>query len=144
MSIYYRLITINMYSLLHINTQLTMLQSFAMGNHISREGLKMNALQYLAAVKEKKGITSDYALAKTLGVSQQSVGQWRKGVCGFNDETAQRIAAILDLHPGVVMLDIHREQARDDQTRAVWQEIFAGFRKLLPHANSGVGVSPAW
>ncbi len=94
----------------------------------------MNTLEYIAAVKAKRHITSDYALAKILGVSKSSVFQWNKGICGFNDETARKVAEILDMHPGLVMLDMQRQHARSEETRSAWQEIYQGFLKLLPHA----------
>jgi transcriptional regulator with XRE-family HTH domain len=104
----------------------------------------MTSQEYLAAVRAKLNITSDYALAKALGVTKQAAGRWSRGLNGFDDDVARRVAEILDIHPGLVMLDIHRERAQTAETKALWQEIFAGFRKLLPHANSGAGVSPAW
>ncbi|HJW55853.1 MAG TPA: hypothetical protein VJ577_11315 [Burkholderiaceae bacterium] len=104
----------------------------------------MNTQEYLDAVRTKLGITTDYALAKALGVSKQAAGQWSKGVCGFNDDVARRVAEILGIHPGIVVLDMHRERAQTPETRALWQTIFEGFRTLLPRANSGTGLSPAW
>jgi hypothetical protein len=129
---------------LRANGQLPIFELFATGNRISKEGLKMTSQEYLAKIRTKLGISTDYALGKALGISKQAAGRMSKGLGGFSDETALRVAEILDMHPGIVMLDMHQERAQNSKTYAVWQEIFAGFRMLLPHANSGLGVSPAW
>lgn len=103
----------------------------------------MKTIEYLAAVKAKRGITSDYALAKELGVSKNAVRNWTSGVCGFNEETCRKVADILEMHPGFVILDMQREHAKDDQARGIWEVIYKGFRMLLPPANLGKGLSPA-
>ncbi len=94
----------------------------------------MNTQEYLAALRLKLGVTTDYALAKALGVSKQAAGRWSKGLSGFDDETAQRVAAILGMHPGLVMLDMHRERAKTPSEQSLWSEIYKGFLSLLPHA----------
>lgn len=104
----------------------------------------MDTQDYVAAIRLKLGITSDYALAKVFGVTKQAAGRWTKGLNGFDDVSARRAAELLEMHPGLVMIDIHRERAKDPAVRAVWQEIFQGFLTLLPHAKSGKGYSPAW
>lgn len=87
----------------------------------------MNTFDYLAAVKAKLGISSDYALAKALGVSKTAIRNWNLGHCGFNDETARRVAEILGKHPGIVMLDMHRERAQTPETKELWDEISEKF-----------------
>ena len=103
----------------------------------------MKSIEYLDAVKSRKNITSDYALAKELGVTKQAVSRYYKTGGGFDDEVARRVAEILDMHPGLVMLDMHRQRATTPETQALWQKIFEGFPKLLPPANLGKGFSPA-
>jgi transcriptional regulator with XRE-family HTH domain len=104
----------------------------------------MTTQEYVAAIRQKLGITSDYALAKALGVTKQAAGRWTKGLNGFDDESARRAAAILEIHPGLVMIDIHRERAKDTDTRALWHEIFQGFQPLLPHAKTVSGFALLW
>lgn len=101
----------------------------------------MNTVEYVEALKKRLGIDSDYALSKALGVSKQSVSRYTKGTGHFDDEVAIRVAAILGMHPGLVMLDMHRERAKPED-RSIWQEIYKGFRTLLLPAN-GLGFSPA-
>ena len=97
----------------------------------------MKSTEYLDRVKATLGITSDYALAKALGISKQAVGRYYKTGGGFDDDVAAKVAKILDIHPGLVVLDMHRERAQNPQTKALWQEIFKGFLTLLRPAEMG-------
>lgn len=99
----------------------------------------MNTLEYMAALKKRLNIESDYALSKALGVSKQAVSRYAKGHGQFDDEVAIRVADLLDMHKGLVLLDMHRERAKTPQERKVWQDIFQGFLTLLLPANVGEG-----
>jgi plasmid maintenance system antidote protein VapI len=100
--------------------------------------------EYLDDIKKKLAITSDYALAKALGVSKQTVSRWSQGKGHFDDEIAVRVASILGLHPGIVILDTHHARAKTPAEATVWMEIFEGFRTLLQHAKTRGALSPAW
>ena len=102
----------------------------------------MNTNDYLTAIRSKLGVSTDYAVAKALGVSKQAAGRWSKGLSGFDDVTAQRVAAILEMHPGLVMLDMHRERAKTPAEQSIWQDIYQGFLTLLPLAKTARGFSP--
>jgi hypothetical protein len=103
----------------------------------------MNTIEYMAAVKARLGIDSDYAFSKALGITRQAVSRYSKGHGQFDDDIARRVAAILDIHPGLVMLDMRRERAKTPEDRSIWQEIYKGFRTLLPHAELGMRVALA-
>lgn len=103
----------------------------------------MKTLEYLEKVKAKKGITSTYGLAKALGVSRSAVTQWERGICGFNDDTAKKVAEILGMHPGLVMIDNQREHAKNEETKRYWNEIFEGFPSPSHRAESVRGFYPA-
>lgn len=83
----------------------------------------MDTQEYLAAIRAKLGITSTYAIAKALGVTKESAGRWNHGLGGFSEEVCIRVAKILEIHPGKVMIDMQRERAQTDSTRAIWLEI---------------------
>lgn len=100
----------------------------------------MNTLEYIDAVKQRRGVTSDYALAKELGVAKQTISNYRKGKTHFDDAVCRRVAEILGMHPGLVMLDMQRERAQTPEARTVWQEVFEGFLTLLPRAK-GVRIA---
>ncbi|MCM2564808.1 hypothetical protein [Janthinobacterium kumbetense] len=96
----------------------------------------MNTMEYMQAVKTKLGIESDYALSKALQVTKQTVSRYSQGKGYFDDAVAVKVAELLQIHPGLVMLDMHRERAKTPAEQSIWQEIFEGFRTLLPHAKS--------
>lgn len=78
---------------------------------------------YLDAIKEKLGITSDYATAKALDVTRAGVSRWRRG--GTPDTlVCARIADILDIEPMEVIAAVEFERTTDDQARTYWQSVW--------------------
>ncbi|RFP36145.1 hypothetical protein [Duganella sp. BJB476] len=104
----------------------------------------MNTLEYLDAAKAKLGIESDYALAKKLNLRASTIAGYRARGGQMDDDVATRLAEILGVHPGLVMLDMHRARAKTPAEQSIWQEIYKGFLSLLPHAKTGKGFSPVW
>lgn len=94
----------------------------------------MNTLEYIDAIKKRIGKDSDYAVAKVLEIRESTIAGYRKRGGQMDDEIATRVAALLHLHPGLVMLDMHRARAKTPAEINIWQEIYKGFRTLLPHA----------
>lgn len=103
----------------------------------------MKTTEYLDAVMQRQGLKTDYAVAKALKVRPSTVYGYREGRSLPDDEVAARIAELLEMHPGLVVLDMHRERAKTPAERSIWEEIFKGFRTLLPRANFSRGLSPA-
>lgn len=97
----------------------------------------MNTIEYLDAAKARLGIESDYALAKALGMRASTISNYRAGRGQMDDEIASKVAAAAGIHPGIVMLDMHRARAKTEKEASIWQEIFEGFHVLLLHAKSG-------
>ena len=88
----------------------------------------------MEAVKVRSGITSDYALAKVLGVTQSAVSSYRTGRSRIDDDVALTIAQILGVNPLVVIAQANAERAKTPEIRARWMGIIEGFLLLLPHA----------
>ncbi|UQV43951.1 hypothetical protein KIV45_18885 [Janthinobacterium lividum] len=97
----------------------------------------MNTFEYLDAVKRKLGIDSDYAVAKALKIRPSTISGYRSRDGQMDDEIATKVAELLGMHPGLVILDMHRERAKTPAEQTIWQEIFEGFHVLLLHAKSG-------
>lgn len=91
----------------------------------------MNTQEYLQAAKDCLGISSDYALAQRLNVTRSYMSKLQLGKSNMSDDLAQQIAAILKIHPGIVMLDMHRERAATPEQASIWNEIAKGFLTLL-------------
>jgi transcriptional regulator with XRE-family HTH domain len=94
----------------------------------------MNTLALLEAVKTRRKITSDYALAKALGVTQQAVSSYRSGNSIINDDVCLTVATILEIPPIGVIAQANAERAKTPELRQRWMELVQGFRLLLPHA----------
>ncbi|KDP85624.1 hypothetical protein CF70_013080 [Cupriavidus sp. SK-3] len=77
-------------------------------------------VEFLDAVSRKMGGVSDYAIAKQLGVTRAAVSRYRNGLSGFDDETAIRVARILDIDPACVLLAAHAERTKTPEARNVF------------------------
>lgn len=87
----------------------------------------MNTLELLEAVKTARCITSDYALAKALGVTQSTVSNYRTGRSRIDDDVALSIADILGLHPLAVIATANAERAKTPEQRARWSGVMEKF-----------------
>jgi predicted transcriptional regulator len=87
----------------------------------------MNTLDLLEAVKARRGITSDYALAKVLGVTQSAVSSYRTGRSRIDDDVALTVAEILQMHPMHVIAAANAERAKTEEQRARWVELMEKF-----------------
>ncbi len=104
----------------------------------------MKTVEYMDAIMLRRRIPSDYALAKALGVTKQTVSRYRSGIGLFDDHVALRAAELLGIDPGIVLLDIYAERTKNDEVRNVWERISAGFPALLSMANSKREPLSAW
>lgn len=91
----------------------------------------MNTIEYLALAKTKLGVTSDYALAQRLDITRSYMSKLMSEKSHLSDELAQKIAPIVGVHAGIVMIDMHRQRASTPEEINVWKEIFQGFQALL-------------
>jgi transcriptional regulator with XRE-family HTH domain len=94
----------------------------------------MNTIEMLEAVKAKRGISSDYALAKALGITQQAMSSYRSGNSIMNDDVCLSVAAALNLQPIFVIAQANAERAKTPELRARWMGLMEGFRTLLSQA----------
>jgi transcriptional regulator with XRE-family HTH domain len=83
----------------------------------------MNTIDYLDAIRKKLNLPSDYALQRPLGVSKSQLSKYRTGRDYLSDDVAIRVAHILDVNSGKVLLDMHIERSRTPELRAAWVEL---------------------
>ena len=80
-------------------------------------------------VKARHNLTSDYAAAHFLGVTTQSVSQYRCRKTFCNDRVAYKIAVLLDLDPLVVVASVNLERAQragDETLISFWSKYATG------------------
>jgi transcriptional regulator with XRE-family HTH domain len=71
----------------------------------------MKAAEYLAAVKAKLNITSDYALAKALGITRQAASKYARGETVPSALVGFKIAELLGEQPAGVIAELEAERA---------------------------------
>ena len=81
-------------------------------------------VQYLDAVRIRLNLPSDYAVAKTLGITTAAVSKYRNGHGGFDDLTAAKVAEILDVEALEVISACNFARAKDDRTKDLWEAIW--------------------
>ena len=91
----------------------------------------MKTIEYLDEAKKHLGITSDYALAAKLDVTRSFMSMMRHEKAHMSDDMARTVAAIIGIHAGLVILDMHRQKASTPEEQNIWKDIFQGFQVLL-------------
>jgi plasmid maintenance system antidote protein VapI len=98
----------------------------------------MRSIEYFKLVKRRLGIESDYALAKALGLQSSAVSKIQAGKHTMGEETALKVAEILNVHPALVLADLQAEREKNPQIQAIWrglaEKISMGFESLLSGA----------
>lgn len=80
------------------------------------------ARQLLELLRAKLGGVSDYRLAKVLGMSHQGISTVMINDATLSDENAVKLALELGLDPAYVIICMHWQRAKDETTRAVWED----------------------
>jgi len=78
---------------------------------------------FIADLKAKHGLRSNYAVAKFLKQTDTAVARWAHGKGSFSDETAMHIADLLDLDPAYVVACVHAERAKRTEEKKLWEHI---------------------
>lgn len=80
--------------------------------------------QYLADVKRRLSLSSNYGLAKRLEISEQAIANLMSGGV-MSATTAAKVAEILELEPLQVIADAELERAKSSRDRELWARIRA-------------------
>ena len=97
----------------------------------------MKTNEYIDAVKAKLALPSDYAAAKTLGVSHQSVMQYRNGRSAMGVETCMKVGEILGIDGHKVYADGQIERAKSAAQATFWADISEKFSESFLNLLSG-------
>ena len=82
----------------------------------------MNTLEYLDALKQKQGLTSDYQLAKLLNLETSNMTMYRKHRRVMDDYIAARVADFLQIDKLELIAQANAEREKDVEKRAYWEE----------------------
>lgn len=78
---------------------------------------------YLQAVADQFGITSDNQLAKKLGVTRSAMSQYRSGTRAMDDYCASQIASFLKVNPMLVIAAANERREKSEPRRQYWREV---------------------
>lgn len=85
-------------------------------------------VEFLDALKARRGWTSDYRLAKELGWRQTTVSNYRVGRSAMASEHAMRVAEELGLSHAYVVACMQAERENNGDVAKVWKAIADHFR----------------
>src|SRR5712691_9884877 len=83
----------------------------------------MKTVEFLDAVRVRRGLSSDYKLAKFLGVPQTSISSYRTGRSMMDEAMCLKVAAALELEPGEVLVAIAIEREKRVEVKTAWQRV---------------------
>lgn len=89
----------------------------------------MRTVEYLDAIQRQHNIRSDFELSRRLQITRSAVSSYRQGKTFLHDDVALRVAAMLGIHAGLVLIDMYAERTQNPVCRSVWhdvKEVFAG------------------
>lgn len=78
----------------------------------------MKAYEWIDRLKVKKQISSDYAVAKMLGMSQSSIISMRSRKSTFDEDAAVKVAQLLGINPTGIVIDQAAERAKSPEVRS--------------------------
>lgn len=90
------------------------------------------AADYLDALRVALDVDSDNAVAAHIGVSRAAASRYRLGLTAPDDEVCERIAHILKIHPGIVLLQMNAARTRNAGIRRIWNDLARDFFKAVP------------
>jgi len=98
-------------------------------------------VELLDAVKRRHQLTSDYQLAKFLGISPSRLGNYRKGRSRPDDAMCIAVADALGIERGRVLAIVAAERAQSDQAKKEWLKLAGTAAVLVLGVAAVLGVS---
>lgn len=77
----------------------------------------MKAFEWIDRVKNARGIESDYAAAKALGISKQAISTYRSRGSTLDENASITVARLLGITPAGVILDQAAERVKSPEAR---------------------------
>lgn len=100
--------------------------------------------EILDALKTALGVSSDYALAKKLGVTRGAVSNWRVGLSTFSDEMALKVASVLNVEAGLIFAICYSERAKTEAEKNAWRGMWEKLGGVAASLAFGIMLSSAY
>ncbi len=81
----------------------------------------MELSEIIEKAKNRANITSDYALAKVLGIERQVVSDWKRGKKHPSTDEAVKLATLAGLEDMRVIAEIEMRTAKNEKKREFWK-----------------------
>lgn len=81
----------------------------------------MEIIDLLETAKNRANLSSDYALAKVLGIERQIISQWKKGKRHPSNEEAVKLATLAGLDEMRVIAEIELRTANSEKKKEFWK-----------------------
>lgn len=81
----------------------------------------MKTEQLLDAAREKLGLSSDYALAKAIGVGKGRIGHYRTGLRKPDEQACFQIAEILEEDPAAIIAAVRLDREKEPSKIEFWK-----------------------
>lgn len=76
--------------------------------------------EVLDRVKQVQKVKSDYKLGLCLGIGESSLANYRHGRSFPDEKTCQILAVAMGEDPIILMVEMHAQRTKDDDSRAMW------------------------
>lgn len=100
----------------------------------------MTTNEYLDAIQSRFNDCSDYRIAKIIGCLPSTISRYRAGKANFCDETALKVAELLEIPPGQVLADVAAERTKCPAARKAWREAARTLSGVAASVFIGVSV----
>lgn len=94
-------------------------------------GFPMKTKDLIAAAKARRGIPSNYRLARELDVPEKTVQRWHTGKNVPSGRYASKLAELAEMDPDYVAAALRAETVADPDEKAVWERIATRLSKLM-------------
>ena len=102
----------------------------------------MKAHEWIDRLKVTKGLPSDYAAAKAIGLTRAAVSRYRSRISTLDEETSSHLALELGIDPMIVLADQATERAKDEAVQSAWRKVLAQLlsKEKAPHMAGMAGL----
>lgn len=100
----------------------------------------LNTVEFFDLIKDRHELRSDYALAKELGISPQSVSLHRKKPHGMDSGLALRVAELSSLPPEYVLSCAAAERAKCTAEKHAWIRVSMFLELRLKDLNQELAI----
>ncbi len=78
---------------------------------------------YIEEIKRTQGITSDYAVAKLLGIERNRMTHYKNGRSSFDSDLALKVAELSGHSAAEIILNLKASKTKDPRARRQWSEL---------------------